>query len=422
MGAEREDTDPTAKRNGTEPGLGKGSGATPAAAARAPSAPAVEEDAPPPVDFDALHAALGDPLDYVEMGSGPALEKGSETDDLLDALDPAKGQAPTGPGVRVGESSGRSSATYASARPHTIPPTRAPIEDPNAPAVIVATDTDTVPTAPPQMTVPLAASPHAAQFAAPGVAHGAPHPAHVPPGSNPHLGAALGSGPHPASPHPGSGPHPASASSQGVQGVPGAHGSLGVSYPHTPQPIPIQPRGAPQLTMRMPDRPVNARRGKTPTIVVRPRGPSTKQRLLAFMAMLLLVTACGIAVIIWRKPKWLGLDTLGGIPPWGTPTAPTNSGAPPVAPSSGALGAPSASAAAAAGTTGTSATTGTGPIITAVAPTGPAGTASSAAAASASAAAAASASAKKGAKVAPPPATTTAPAHPAGSAPPSSRL
>jgi hypothetical protein len=397
MGAEREDTDPTAKRTGTEPGLGKGAVAKPAAAASARAPTVEEDDAPPPVDFDALHAALGDPLDYVEMGSGPALEKGNETDDLLDGLEPANEEVPTGPGVRVGESSGRSSATYASARPHTIPPTRAPIEDPNAPAVIVATDTDTVPTAPPQMTVPLAASPHAAQFAAP----------HAPPGSNPHIGAAMGSGPHPASPHPGSGPHAAS---------PG----LGVSYPHTPQPIPVQPRGAPQMTMRMPDRPVNARRGKTPTIVVRPRGPSTKQRLLAFMAMLLLVTACGIAVIIWRKPKWLGLDTLGGMPPWGTPTAttaPTTGGAPPAVPSSGALGAPSGSA----GATGTSAANGAGPTITPVGPNGSAGAAASAAP-GASASAAASASAKKGVKVAPPPATTTASPHPAGSAPPSSRL
>jgi len=416
MGAEREDTDPTAKRNGTEPGLGKGSGATPAAAPGA-RAPKVEDEAPPPVDFDALHAALGDPLDYVEMGSGPALEKGNEIDDLLE---PATEEVPTGPGVRVGESSGRSSATYASARPHTIPPTRAPIEDPNAPAVIVATDTDTVPSAPPQMTVPLAASPHAAQFAGvpgvPGVApapHGAPHAPHGPTGSNPHIG----SGPHAAA-HPGSGPHVAS-------------GGLGVSYPHTPQPIPVQRGGVPQMTMRMPDRPVNARRGKTPTIVVRPRGPSTKQRLLAFMAMLLLVTACGIAVIIWRKPKWLGLDTLGGIPPWSGvngasggasgPNGAATATTPPVSPSSGALGAPSGSGAAAAGgPMGTSATNGTGPTLTPVGPNGSAGPSSSAAAGAASASASASASAKKGLKVAPPPSTATP--HPASSAPPLGHL
>jgi len=74
------------------------------------------------------------------------------------------------------------------------------------------------------------------------------------------------------------------------------------------------PPGAAHPTMRMPDRPpvppgaLNGRLGKTPTLVVRPRGPSAKQKLIAFMTMLLLVTACGIAVIIWRKPRWLGLD------------------------------------------------------------------------------------------------------------------
>ena len=380
MGAEREDTDPTASRVGTEPGLGKASGAKPAAAA-----PAVDDDAGAPVDFDALHAALGDPLDYQEMGSGPALEKGNEheNDGLLEAIEATtEDEAATGPGVRIGESSGRSSATYASARPHTIPPTRAPTEDPNAPAVIVAGDTDTVPSAPPQMTVPLAASPHAAKFAAGGLLPGgaAAGPLNAP-GSNPRIGAAAGSGPQGAAPaHPSSGPHAASP-------------SLGVAYPATPQPIPVQPRGGPQMTIRMPDRPVNARRGKTPTIVVRPRGPSTKQRLLAFMAMLVLVTACGIAVIIWRKPHWLNLDGFGG-------TAPTTS-APPVAPSATLGAMPSASAG--------------GPTIT---PGGASTTAT--AAGSASSSPSASASVKKGVKVSPPPAPAPAP-HPLSSSP-SNRL
>jgi hypothetical protein len=394
MGARgREDTDPTANRSGTEPGLGKASGPTPAASA-AP-APTVDDDGPPPVDFDALHAALGDPLDYQEMGSSPALERGASGEDLLDGIEAAGEELPTGPGVRVGESSGRSSATYASARPHTIPPTRAPLEDPNAPAVIVASDTDTVPSAPPQMTVPLSASPHAGQFAAGGLLPGGA-PLGVP-GSNPHIGAAAGSGPHGAAPgHPSSGPHPASA-------------ALGPGYPHTPQPIPVQARGGPQMTIRMPDRPVvNARRGKTPTIVVRRRGPSTKQKLLAFMAMLLLVTVCGIAVIIWRKPRWLGLDSLGGAP------SATTSGVAP-SPTSGTLGAPSASSG-----------SGSGPTLTPVTPLVPvtpltpgSGTPGTAAGGSASASPSASASAKKVVKVPPPP--LPPPPHPLSSAP-SSRL
>jgi hypothetical protein len=56
--------------------------------------------------------------------------------------------------------------------------------------------------------------------------------------------------------------------------------------------------------MRMPDAP---RRPRTPTVVLREQGPSTAQKLAAFMAMLVFVTACGIAVIVWRRPAWLGL-------------------------------------------------------------------------------------------------------------------
>src|SRR5688500_3497624 len=124
MGAEREDTDPTPLKGGTEPGLGP---KRPNGAAGV-STPAVEE--PAPVDFDALHAALGDL------------------------------PQPTGsmPPKAAADSEGRSSATYASARPHTIPPTHEP-SDLDAPPVIVASeDTATVPTAPPKMTMPLSAA------------------------------------------------------------------------------------------------------------------------------------------------------------------------------------------------------------------------------------------------------------------------
>src|SRR5687767_7419267 len=103
MGAEREDTD--LQRAGTEPGLGR----TPSPASG--HAPA-KDDAPAAVDFDALHAALGDPLEFDELPPA-AMELNGDGDDLLDGLDPAE---------RVGESAGQSSATYASARPHTIPP------------------------------------------------------------------------------------------------------------------------------------------------------------------------------------------------------------------------------------------------------------------------------------------------------------
>jgi hypothetical protein len=315
MGAEREDTDPSHKRAGTEPGLGKASGASPAAAAVT-----VEDDAPPPVDFDALHAALGDPVEYDELSSGPAVDQGDDSDELLDGIE-ASAESPNDHGAGLSESSGRSSATYSSARPRTIPPTRAPVEDPNAPAVIVASDTDTVPSAPPQMTVPLKAPPP--------FAGGPPNV----PGSNPHVQAA----------HAPSGPH-------GIAGQPSS-GPQVASHPFTPHPFPA--RGAAHMTMRMPDRPVvNPRRAKTPTIVMRVRGPSAKQKLAAFMGMLVLVTACGIAVIIWRKPRLLGLDPLGAASASASalPALGASSAGP-----SGASGASSASAAASAASAAASA-------------------------------------------------------------------
>jgi hypothetical protein len=107
------------------------------------------------------------------------------------------------------------------------------------------------------------------------------------------------------------------------------------------------------MTMRMPDRPVvNPRRAKTPTIVMRVRGPSAKQKLAAFMGMLVLVTACGIAVIIWRKPRLLGLDPLGAASASASalPALGASSAGP-----SGASGASSASAAASAASAAASA-------------------------------------------------------------------
>lgn len=262
MGAEREreDTDPASK-GGTEPGLGPGSD---------PNTATIEDDMPPPVDFDALHAALGDPLD-------------------LDELPPAAHEIERGPEPHGGDSSGRSSATYASSRPHTIPPTRAPSEDLNAPAVIVAAEAlDTIPSAAPKMTVPLRAPVHPE--------HGViPH--HSPPSS---------------------GPHPAAA---GYTATP-------------PQGMPAQ-RHVAHMTVRMPERPLNPRRPKTPTVVVRARGPSPRQKLVAFAAMLMLFTACGIAVVIWQRPAWVGLEpeppratasaapAPSGAPAAGTSTAPT---------------------------------------------------------------------------------------------------
>ncbi len=206
---------------------------------------------PPPVDFDALHAALGDPMDLEEPP--PAAHEVERT------------SAP-----KQADSSGRSSATYASARPHTIPPTRAPAEDIHAPAVIVAPDTnDTVPSSAPKMTMPVRGAPPI------------PHAKATAP-----LGAPIPTGP----------PHHTPSSGQ----IPAAPPYM------TPQSFAAQ-RHMQQMTVRMPERPIN-RRPKSPTVVVRGRGPSPRQKLLAFAAMLILFTAMGIAVVILQKPEWVGLS------------------------------------------------------------------------------------------------------------------
>src|SRR3954469_16308323 len=66
------------------------------------------------VDFNALHAALGD-LPPPPTSSTPNVG-GAATSD------------------------GKNNAQYASARPHTIPPTRAPLVDMNAPSIVVSDD------------------------------------------------------------------------------------------------------------------------------------------------------------------------------------------------------------------------------------------------------------------------------------------
>lgn len=249
MGAERRDNDP---KGSSDPGAFASKPRPDGAASHGGARHANGSPAPAPVDFDALHAALGAPSSSDAQAPFPPTEESP--------------RVPV-PAARIGESQGRSSATYSSQRPHTIPPTRKPNEDPAIPAVIVHTD-DTVPSAPPAMTTPLA-------------------PPQRPPG-------APSSGPHGIAPAVGSGPYPATAVAQSS------------SYPFTPPPFPVQGvAGMHQQTVRMQERP---RRARTPTVVVRPRGPTTRQKLLAFILMLLLVTLTGIGVILWQKPELVGLD------------------------------------------------------------------------------------------------------------------
>lgn len=221
------------------------------------------EDAPAPdvVDFDALHAALGE----------------------LPA-------APTSSSPTVGESQGRSSATYSSARPHTIPPTRAPAADRlNQPAVIVQTD-DTVPTGPPQkMTIPMG---NGAAF-------------HGPSSSGPHPAAQMRA------------PSPA--------------------HPMSPQPFvadavrpPMPENMNAKLTVQMPARP---RRPRTPTIVVRTRGPTKQQKIVVFVAMLLVFVGGGIAFLVYGKHVGLDLGVHAPTSPARTTSMTTAAAAPPPAPS-----------------------------------------------------------------------------------------
>lgn len=248
--ADREDTDPTPLIRGkTEPGVGSAvpsSGrlrAAPSADLPLQSAVGVDGGA---VDFDALHAALGANAE----ASGRRL--------------PSPGDDETEDDASAAETNGRSSARYSSSRPHTIPPTRAPADiDPSVPAVIVEAETD--------------------------------------PGLTPEATAPLGAAPFVAAPT-SSGRYAAAAPS--------------ASYAYTP-PGAFVPQAPPpqQHTLVMPQRPQSPQIPQSPqwpqrprsvTIVVRRRGPSALQKLGAFAAVLLLVTTCGLAVIVWRKPEWLG--------------------------------------------------------------------------------------------------------------------
>lgn len=205
MRAVRKEAAPARRRLGTEPGLG-----TLPAGSHGPQGG--DDDESSTVDFDALHAALGDP----SSGSGRP-------------------------------------------RAHTIPPAHVPTDDPDAPLVMVARD-DTVPSAPPRMTTPLA--------------------------------PAVRQSFRPSLPTPD---------------------SLGRDHPDF-SPGAAFPRRVPSMTARMPDRPMHPGRGRIPTVVLRPVGPSSRQQLLVFLSMLLLVIACGIGVVLWREPSLIGFESTPGTP------------------------------------------------------------------------------------------------------------
>jgi hypothetical protein len=201
---------------------------------RSPTVPGV-------VDFNALHAALG------ELPPAPQ------------------------PSASAAESQGRTNATYASTRPHAIPHTRPPVAAVDTPAVIIQTD-DTVPTGPPiQMTVPMAGAP--------------------------------------------------------------PFGSAGSIRPPVdvaaPAPVPTYEAPAADVQVALPTRP---RRPRTPTIVMRPRGPTRLQKVIVFVAMLVVFVAGGVAFLVYGKAFGLDIDVpvLISTPP---PRRPTPAVTPPAVPS-----------------------------------------------------------------------------------------
>lgn len=204
------------------------------------------------VDFNALHAALGD-------------------------LPPPPTSST--PNLGTTDSSGKNNAQYASARPHTIPPTRAPAAaDLNAPSIVVADDP---PQSVPNMPIANPVNP-AAQMTIPMNSPILSGVGAVSPGPMPVAGQ-LGRPPSPS--HPFDPRYPASDNVQ--------------------------------QTMHMPGRPVAPipRRPRSPTMVVRARGPSGKKKALVFIAMLLLVVGIGVGIIVVVQPAGLNLDVILGRSP-----------------------------------------------------------------------------------------------------------
>ena len=266
------------------------------------------------VDFDALRVALGD------------------------APRQARPSTPN-----VADSHGQASATYASARPHSIPPTRAPADERNAPAVIVKPE-DTLPMAsplPPPTVPPVRAAPFA--------------------------GGHHSSGPRPVAHPPSS---PAAPSTSIAQRFPPSAPPMPAAQPHTPMPYAAQPEHRPgQQTVVMPGRP---RRPRTETVVVRLRGPTKAQKIMVFVAVLTGFVAGGLAFLLYGKA--VGWYVAAPRPQPAIPTVAQTSAAvpaPAIAVTSAAASAVAAPSAAAAAVTSAAVSTPAAPAssIPAVAPT-----------------------------------------------------
>lgn len=171
----------------------------------------------------------------------------------FDALNAALGGATDGGGHPIPDSEGRSSATYASARPHAIPATRGPAEIPDEPAVIVQSD-DTLQSGPPNMTVPLG----------------------------------------------------------GQMLAPMAQVTVPMATPTAPAVFVRQVAddgrhkpGDAKYTLPMPHRP--RRPGGQTIVLPQSQGPSRQQKALVFIAMLVIVVSTGLAVLAYLRPDVLNL-------------------------------------------------------------------------------------------------------------------
>lgn len=96
---------------------------------------------------------------------------------------------------------------------------------------------------------------------------------------------------------------------------------LGKPREKAPPPVPAPPAPAVQAVtgVLVPSRPRSmektqivarprAKRPASATRILR-RGPSTQDKILAFIGVLIFMTACGIAIIAWQRPTWFGIGS-----------------------------------------------------------------------------------------------------------------
>lgn len=168
---------------------------------------------------------------------------------------PARDNGPSTP-LRTGESGGRANAFYAPARPHAVPAAHSPTEDPRAPAVIINDEID--------------------EKTLPDISSVSPLVHDTLPGSD-ELDTTI-------------------PFANGVQARP----------PRPPGPMVGRREPSPLDRTQVLPRTKAAQSMRKTTMILK-KGPSSRDKLLAFVGVLILTTACGIALIAWKKPEWFGI-------------------------------------------------------------------------------------------------------------------